>query len=180
MTSLEPSAYPPRISDADRERALAVLRESFAEGRVSQDTFQRRMEVVYGARRPDELTAVLLDLPYRDRRSRVVRAVARAAAFRRSVGRAWRAERLPQLMLPGPGPHPMSIGRAPGQMLRLTDVSVSRHHAQLTSSAAGWLLRDLGSANGTWVNGVRVTGSVPVRPGDQVRFGDVEYRLAAR
>ncbi|WP_165986435.1 DUF1707 and FHA domain-containing protein [Streptomyces sp. YIM 98790] len=180
MTSLEPSAYPPRVSDADRERALTVLRESFAEGRVSQDTFQRRMEVVYGARRPDELTAVLIDLPYREKRGRLVRAVARVAALRSSVHRAWRAERLPQLMLPDAGPHPMSIGRAPGQMLRLTHGSVSRYHAQLSSGTAGWQLRDLGSANGTWVNGVRVTGSVPVRPGDQVRFGDVEFRLAAR
>jgi pSer/pThr/pTyr-binding forkhead associated (FHA) protein len=42
------------------------------------------------------------------------------------------------------------------------------------------MIRDLGSANGTWVNGRRVTDTLPVRPGDEVRFGAVSYRLSLR
>lgn len=183
MTPVEPGAYPPRVSDADRERALSVLRESMAEGRVSPDTFHRRMAIVLTARRPEELSAVLGDLPAAEGAGRLIRAVGRLSAYRERLRRAWLAERLPQLLLPEPGPYPMAIGRAPGSVLRLNDASVSRYHAQLGAvrgDAAHWTLRDLGSANGTWVNGRRVTGAVRVRPGDQVRFGSVAFRLAAR
>ncbi|MDB1089172.1 DUF1707 and FHA domain-containing protein [Streptomyces sp. ACA25] len=180
MTSCEPSFPPHRVSDADRERALDVLRESVAQGRVSQDTFLRRMELVLGARRPEELRAVLHDLPGREpRRGGLVRAAGRVSEYRRRLRGAWQAGRLPQLLLPAPGPYPMTIGRAPGSILRLNDASVSRCHAQLRGTGDGWRLRDLGSANGTWVNGRRVTGSVPVRPGDQVRFGGVGFLLTA-
>ncbi len=42
-----------------------------------------------------------------------------------------------------------------------------------------WVLRDLGSTNGTTVNGRRVIGAAVVREGDQVGFGQVSYRLHA-
>ncbi|MCE7082279.1 DUF1707 and FHA domain-containing protein [Streptomyces sp. ST2-7A] len=205
MNSLEAGPPPPRVSDAEREHALALLRESAAQGRVSHDTFLRRMEVVLVARRPDELRAVLEDLPRRAAAAgaapvpyapggafpvlvdgggdpgRLVRVVGRLSAYRERLRHAWRQERLPELLLPVPGPHPMSIGRAPGSVLRLNDASVSRFHAQLHAvPGGGWSLRDLGSANGTWVNGRRVTGAVPVAPGDRVRFGGTAFRLAAR
>lgn len=180
MTSLESSAYPPRLSDVDRERALEVLRESAADGRVSQETFLRRMEVVLHAQRPDELASVLGDL--NSRRTGppwVYRAVGKVSAFPQSLRKAWRRERFPELLLPGPGPYPLSIGRAPGSVLRLTHHTVSRMHAQLRHTGDGWSLRDLGSSNGTWVNGRRVTGSVAVRPGDHVQFGQEGFRLTA-
>jgi hypothetical protein len=171
-------AYPPRLSDAERERALHVLREGVAQGRVSQDTFERRADVVLRAQWEGELQSVLHDLPTRrPRGSRFVGAVVKASAWPGSLWRAWQAERLPELLLPSKGPYPLSIGRAPGSQLRLNDETVSRRHAQLRASGEGWALRDLGSSNGTWVNGSRVTGSVGVRPGDQVRFGQVGFRL---
>ncbi|GAA1911485.1 DUF1707 and FHA domain-containing protein [Streptomyces sodiiphilus] len=181
MTSLENGAVPPRVSDAERERALEVLREGVTHGRVSQDTFLRRMELVMSARFPGELHAVLHDLPQPERRpGALVRAVGKVAALRQRMRSAWTVEQLPPLLLPEPGPHPLSIGRAPGSVLRLSHHSVSRFHAQLSSTGGGWMLRDLGSANGTWVNGGRVTGAVRVRPGDHVQFGGVAFRLAAR
>ncbi len=180
MTSLEFAAQPPRVCDADRDRALEVLRESAAAGRVSQETFLRRMEVVLQAQRPEELQAVLCDLPARGRRGGwLYRVVGGLSALPVRLRRAWQAERLPELMLPLPGPHPLSIGRAPGSVLRLSDITVSRFHAQLSASGSGWSLRDLGSSNGTWVNGRRVTGKSPVHPGDQVRFGQTAFRLTA-
>jgi hypothetical protein len=191
MASVEFSPGPPapRVSDADRERALDVLRESLVEGRVSEDTFERRTERVLMARWLNELHAALSDLPYREPRGPLaarrpggwlVETVTRVATFQQRLRLAWQAQRLPQLVLPAPGPTPLSIGRATGSALRLTDASVSRHHAHLLSTGVGWLLRDLGSSNGTWVNGRRVVDALPVGPGDQVRFGAVSFRLAAR
>ena len=168
------------VRDEDRVRALGALRAGVAQGRVSHGTFERRMEVVITARRSAELTAVLSDLPLRARRGRVVRTVGRVSAFRRRVRHAWQAERHPLLVLPAPGRYPMSVGRAPGSVLRLSDASVSRFHAQLHGVGGQWMLRDIGSANGTWVNGSRVLGAVPVSSGDVVRFGSVSYRICGR
>ena len=178
MTSLEFGAYPPRLSDADRERALEVLREGAAQGRVSQDTFMRRTDAILKAQWHSELHAVLHDLPTRRPRSRwYVAGISRLFGFTASLRKAWQSERLPELLLPTPSSYAYSIGRAPGSMLRLTHFTVSRTHAQLRSTGDGWKLRDLGSSNGTWVNGSRVTGSVTVRPGDVVRFGQIGFRL---
>jgi FHA domain-containing protein/uncharacterized protein DUF1707 len=72
-----------------------------------------------------------------------------------------------------------SIGRNAGCDLAITDPTVSRVHARLERTPDGWLLCDLGSTNGTRVNGWLVRGQVPVRPGDLVSFGMAEYRLLA-
>jgi predicted component of type VI protein secretion system len=99
------------------------------------------------------------------------------------IRNAWRVERLPTLVLPvadsEPMPLPLRIGRDLSSGLRLSDSSASRVHAELRRDGETWTLRDLGSMNGTFVNGRRVMGAVVVRPGDQVTFGRMSYRLAA-
>jgi pSer/pThr/pTyr-binding forkhead associated (FHA) protein len=55
--------------------------------------------------------------------------------------------------------------------------SVSRQHAELRRAGGAWLLRDLGSRNGTRVNGMRVSEEVEVRPGDRVSFGGAPFVL---
>ncbi|NJQ01048.1 DUF1707 and FHA domain-containing protein [Streptomyces zingiberis] len=172
---------PARVSDADRDRAISRLREGAAEGRLSQDTFLRRMELALAARGPDELRALTADLPNEGRFSRFLfGSVAAVSSFGLRLRRAWQTERLPPLLLPEPGPHPLSIGREPSNGLRLGDQTVSRFHAELVSRAGVWILRDLGSANGTCVNGRRVTDTAVVHPGDQVSFGRLSFRLTAR
>ncbi|HEY9339287.1 MAG TPA: FHA domain-containing protein, partial [Kribbella sp.] len=84
---------------------------------------------------------------------------------------------LPALALPAPGSPTVRIGRGPGATLRLPDESVSRAHAELRYVHDGWLLRDLGSMNGTCVNDLRITTTVRVRPGDRVAFGAVQFTL---
>lgn len=84
---------------------------------------------------------------------------------------------LPGLALPAPGSPTVRIGRGPGATLRMADESVSRYHAELRHVDEGWMLRDLGSMNGTTVNDLRITTTVRVRPGDRVSFGAVAYVL---
>jgi hypothetical protein len=55
----------------------------------------------------------------------------------------------------------------------LDDDTVSRHHAAIEAHHDGVTLRDLGSSNGTTLNGARVSGPVMLRVGDLIQFGDV-------
>ena len=67
------------------------------------------------------------------------------------------------------------LGRGDENSIRLTDRNVSRKHAKLAKNDQAWIIRDLQSYNGTYVNGVRVVGEQPVNAGDIIQLGD--YRL---
>ncbi|MFE4670272.1 FHA domain-containing protein [Streptomyces sp. NPDC056716] len=179
-SSFEFPTYPARLSDAERDKALKVLRDGVAMGRLSHDTFVRRMELALAARRPDELALLTADLPTEGRLSRAVFGTVEAVSgFTVRLRRAWQAERLPKLLLPHPASgHGLRIGRDPANGLRLNHETVSRVHAELTRQGGMWVLRDLGSTNGTTVNGRRVIGAVVVSEGDQVSFGTMSFRLA--
>lgn len=69
-----------------------------------------------------------------------------------------------------PDHEPQLVGRS-SEALPLTDNTVSRRHAEMTPDAGEWFIRDLGSQNGTWINGVKIDGRVQLKPGDQVRAG---------
>jgi pSer/pThr/pTyr-binding forkhead associated (FHA) protein len=56
------------------------------------------------------------------------------------------------------------------------DDTVSRRHAELCFAEGRWMLRDLGSSNGTWVNGRRIV-EAEVAPGDDVQLGGCALRL---
>ncbi|MEU9353099.1 DUF1707 and FHA domain-containing protein [Streptomyces griseoloalbus] len=180
--SFEFHTYPARISDAQRDKVLDVLRDGVAMGRLSHDTFVRRMELALAARRSDELAVLTADLPTEGRFSRLVFGTVEAVSgFTVRLRRAWQAEKLPKLLLPHPAAgHPLRIGRDPASGLRLSHETVSRVHAELRHQGGLWVLRDLGSTNGTTVNGRRVVGAAVVREGDQIGFGQITYRLAAR
>ncbi len=62
------------------------------------------------------------------------------------------------------------IGRL-NSTVELSDGTVSRRHARISARNGRWLLEDLGSANGTFVNGVRIDAPTPLQRGDQVRCG---------
>lgn len=76
------------------------------------------------------------------------------------------------------GAAPLEVGRAPAAGWRLPDRNVSRRHARFLVSGGAAFVEDLGSANGTRVNGERISGRVRLREGDLVRIGD--YDLAVR
>jgi len=77
---------------------------------------------------------------------------------------------------PGRGDR-FTIGRTRDCDLCLADLSVSRLHAELVRNGDGWMLNDLGSHNGTRLNGWLVRETVPVRGGDRVQFGSVTFIL---
>jgi len=65
------------------------------------------------------------------------------------------------------------IGRLPDNHLSINHVSVSRRHARISVKARGVTVEDMGSQNGTTVNGTPVQGEQTLRPGDIVRLGHV-------
>jgi hypothetical protein len=71
-----------------------------------------------------------------------------------------------------------TIGADPSNDLTIDDdTAVSRLHALLARFPAGWCVRDLGSRNGTFVNGDRVVGDHALHAGDEVRVGRVRLIL---
>ncbi|MBS1819573.1 MAG: SpoIIE family protein phosphatase [Acidobacteria bacterium] len=77
--------------------------------------------------------------------------------------------------VPVPG-GPFVIGRSSESNLQLNDVHVSRRHAELNQQGTAWLIKDLNSRGGTFVNDVKVSES-PVKAGDRIRLGDTEVRV---
>lgn len=73
------------------------------------------------------------------------------------------------------GPH-ARIGRIASSDVQLDDVSVSRRHAEISLGEAGYTLRDLGSQNGTFVNGDRIDERL-LADGDRVLIGTVALRF---
>ena len=65
----------------------------------------------------------------------------------------------------------LTIGRTPGNQIVIADGTISRQHARLTVQPDGVFIEDLGSSNGTFVNGQRVINRVALTPGDTVKVG---------
>ncbi len=212
-----------RASDAERDHAVSELRNEFAEGRLSHETFMYRMQSALDARNHGQLAGLFTDLPpprpgpkYPKKLLARIRAALRAedpAARDRSaeedpgtlrvVGSpqepqalSWlqrhqghhgtpapppaadpappAADPAPLVFPPGSGVR-FTIGRTRDCDLCLTDLSVSRMHALLVRRGDGWVLSDLGSHNGTRLNGWLVREPVPVHAGDRVEFGSMAF-----
>jgi pSer/pThr/pTyr-binding forkhead associated (FHA) protein len=74
---------------------------------------------------------------------------------------------------------PLVVGRSEAD-LTIEDPQLSRRHAMLAPGPGGTVVvTDLGSTNGTWVNGTRVAGPATLAPGDRLRMGDAELVVEA-
>ena len=197
-----------RASDAERDHAVSELRNEFAEGRLSHETFMYRMQNALDARHRGQLAGLFTDLP--PRRPGLL---ARIRAALRGEDPALResqpdgngsVSRIQQVAGPSYGPVPQrippappgrespsanaaplvfppgsgtrfTIGRTRDCDLCLSDLSVSRMHALLVRREEGWVLSDLGSHNGTRLNGWLVREPVQVLAGDRVEFGSMAF-----
>ncbi len=71
----------------------------------------------------------------------------------------------------------ITIGRKEGNTIRLTDRNVSRRHAKLQKQNGGYVLQDLGSYNGTVINGTRLSDQRALKMGDQIVIGDYKLNI---
>jgi FHA domain/Domain of unknown function (DUF1707) len=178
VTPDAPTPLPLRPTADDRERVARLLRQGSIDGRLSIDTFSERIERTFDARSRRELDALVADMrPPGPLRRALVRGVAWWSALEADVRAAWQRPHLPVLAMPA-GEREVVLGRSRECDCVVAEPSVSRRHAQLRHQGGRWLLRDLGSRNGTRVNGVRLLDETEVVPGDRVSFGDAGFRLA--
>jgi hypothetical protein len=181
------STHPPfRASDGERDRAIGELRDRAVEGRISHDTFVGRVDQALRARNQQELDALVADLPrratFRQRVTGMLTGVVSAASdFTTNLQAAWRKPRLPRLALPDDDRRRYVVGRGSACDLVLADLTVSRVHAELRreDDDGGWTLVDLGSLNGTRLNGWRLVGPARVKSGDEVSFGDCGFLVSS-
>jgi pSer/pThr/pTyr-binding forkhead associated (FHA) protein len=71
----------------------------------------------------------------------------------------------------------ITIGRQEGNTIRLTERNVSRRHARLMRQNGHVVVEDLGSSNGTRINGERISGQSTVKDGDLIQIGDYDLAL---
>src|SRR5438105_3461161 len=69
------------------------------------------------------------------------------------------------------------IGRQPDAGIYLESLAVSRHHARIVCDRGAYFVEDVGSSNGTYVNGHRIAGRVPLGEGDTLQIGPYELNL---
>ncbi len=78
-------------------------------------------------------------------------------------------------------PGVLSIGRSAESSVPLNDTNVSRRHAEIRSRGEGarieWYLSDVGSTNGTMLNGVKISGEQKLKNGDALMFGGTAARF---
>jgi hypothetical protein len=176
-----------RASDAEREHAISALRNEFAEGRLSHETFIYRMQTALDARNRGQLEGLFADLPPRrpGLLDRIRHAMSHSGSrvIGRLPGRSGSGEArgtsapVPFVFPPGSGVR-FTIGRNRDCDLCLTDLSVSRRHAQLVRREDGWIVSDLGSHNGTRLNGWLIREPVRLTAGDRIDFGSVAFVIA--
>jgi pSer/pThr/pTyr-binding forkhead associated (FHA) protein len=75
------------------------------------------------------------------------------------------------------GPAGVTIGRSRQCDIVLNDPNVSRQHAEIRPRGGSWVLNDLGSTNGSLLNGRRIEAPEQVRPGDEIEIGTSSIRF---
>jgi hypothetical protein len=156
-----------RADGRHRERALARLRAAFGGGAIGVETLELRVGLALASRTRSELARLVDDLPVPVWR-RVWDAICSAALGERVLVLA-----SPPDVEVGEG---LVVGRQADASLVVDDPRVSRRHLMLRRARDGWIAEDLGSTNGTYVNGWRIRRA-RLGAGDVVRIGDTRLRI---
>ena len=166
---------------ASRKQLARTLNAAYAGGLLTQDTFERRIDQVLKAHLIDPLRIIGdLNLRASARRPAIKLVKAFAVATRRvalpdTVAEEEAHPRLLALDWNGRN-HELLLGRHHGCDVVFSNLNVSRRHARLVFRDGSWILYDLQSTNGTFVNGVRV-GRCELFPGDRLALGDEALRV---
>jgi len=143
--------------------------------------FLRVLRAVWTEVNPPRATEAVPAPPAIGSSGRPKRAAGRAAT--RSTGRSRRKPALPTRLVVVEPPAragtefplgaDITAGRAHGCDIVLDEQYVSQVHTRMFSRDGSVFVEDLGSTNGTWVNGTRAVGQMPARLGDRVQIGNV-------
>jgi FHA domain len=163
-----------------RDRLASTLRKAYAGGLLSDETFAVRLDEVLS--KPLLEPAQLIgDLQFRDDRlglrGRLTQTMITMIGHVEEL--LMGGERGPAAVLAldwDAGEEEVLIGRSSGCQIVIGEPTVSRRHARLRSRDGRWVLQDLGSTNGTFLNGRRV-GRCELRPGDLVLLGEAAFRV---
>jgi hypothetical protein len=152
------------LGPGDRRHRLArTLNAAYAEGLLSERTLAHRLDLLFESAVIDPVRLVG-DLTRRvPRRMRRRRRLADDAAIILALD--W-----------GGSEQEVIIGRHHSCDVVITEPTVSRRHARLIFRDGGWIIQDLGSTNGTLLNGQRV-GRCRLRPGDHLALGHQLLRV---
>lgn len=158
---------------AAREQLAEALNAAYGAGLLSENTLFYRLDVLLSSRLIDPVRLVgdlTRRVPRRGPAADVRQAITTALGRLRTAVLRPEAEGSVLLALDWTGGPELLVGRHSRCDVRLPHPSVSRRHARLSFRDGSWVLRDLESKNGTWVNGVRV-GRCALQPGDLVHVG---------
>lgn len=168
-TTVVPNDFTVEMSETDYEQFADIhdsLRRELAEA-----TREHARDEGYTFMGPVEVELVATDL-----RTGAFQIVGRMKEGRGGAGAG-------SLVLPSDerivlGERTISVGRTPECDIVLSDPNVSRRHAEVRPAGAGYVVVDLGSTNGSRLNGVRITEE-PLRDGDEITFGNTRVRFEA-
>lgn len=170
-----------RASDRNREQVVGLLRSSYADGLLSLDTLDYRLDAAVRARTVEQLHCLIADLASPRGALRSLKRFAEALAD-------GARETLRPIAFKGPvrdlslsdaifaDGRQVVIGRSSRCDIVIAGETVSRRHALLRRHPGGWALRDLASTNGTWVVRRRVE-RVVIAPGQIISLGAQRLRL---
>jgi hypothetical protein len=164
-----------RPGDA-RRRMERTLNAAYGDGLLSQQTLVQRLDLLFGSELVDP-AGLVGDLTLRHPRPALLATWERVVvALRRAAARARPRPAEPAALLAldwAGGRDELLVGRHDACDVVVGHASVSRWHARLSFRDGHWVMRDLGSTNGTRVNGKRVV-RCRLEPGDRLSLGSAE------
>jgi hypothetical protein len=164
---------------AARQELVKALNAAYGAGLLSEQTLSHRLDVVLSSRLIDPVRLVgdiRRRMIRRDLASRLRHRLAKALSDL-GIERAARFQQPTLLALDwGGSQDELLLGRHLSCDVVFLSLNVSRRHARLVFRDGAWILQDLGSTNGTRVNGERV-GRWKLQPGDHLVLADQHLRI---